>query len=305
VSDYSRRNNHHNESSSSSNSTSSSSGSVENANSFAGSGLLTSHIMAGGHLEFGDRGPEVETLQTMLGFNRADGVFGPMTMKQLILFQGAYGLPESGVLDLASYSKLSEVMTSGTDINAILFQQVGRGASDGTAWQDRLSGGQGASQTMAMSDEDRVLAHRANFERAASRYGIPAAILAAIASRETRGGSQLGSDGYSIYGGNEGFGLMQVDAGHHTPAGGPTSTEHIEQAAGILVGFRDYLRNKHPSWSEAQLLKAALAGYNCGPGRINSIEYMDSFTTGGDYSNDTWVRAQYYARFFNQTLPSS
>lgn len=278
---------------------------MANANSLAGAGPLTSHIMAGGTLEFGDRGPEVEAMQTLLGFNRADGVFGPMTMKQLMLFQGAFGLPESGVLDLPTYSRISDVMTSGTNINAILFQQVGTGASDGTAWQDRLSGGQGASQKMATNDANRVLAHRENFERAASRYGIPAAVLAAIASRETRGGSQLGSDGYSIYGGNEGFGLMQVDAGHHSPAGGPTSTEHIEQAAGILVGFRDYLRNKHPSWSEAQLLKAALAGYNCGPGRINSIQYMDSYTTGGDYSNDTWVRAQYYARFFNQALPNS
>jgi peptidoglycan hydrolase-like protein with peptidoglycan-binding domain len=303
VSDYSRRNNHH--SNSSSNSSSTDTSTLEYANSFAGSSLLTDHIMAGGHLEFGDRGPEVDALQTMLGFNRPDGVFGPMTLKQLTLFQGAFGLTESGVLDLASYSRLSEVMSSGTDINAILFQQVGRGASSGTAWQDRLPGGQGSSEKMAVNDENRVLAHKENFEAAASRYGIPAAILAAIASRETRGGSQLGGDGYSICGGNQGFGLMQVDAGHHTPAGGPTSIEHIEQAAGILVGFRDYLRNKHPDWSEPQLLKASLSAYNCGPGRINSVEYMDSYTTGGDYANDTWVRAQYYARFFNQTLPNS
>ncbi len=303
MSDYSRRNNHHSDSSSSSSSTDTST--LEYANSFADSSLLTDHIMAGGRLEFGDRGPEVEALQTMLGFNRPDGVFGPMTLKQLTLFQGAFGITESGVLDLASYSRLSDVMNSGTDINAILFQQVGTGASAGTAWQDRLPAGQASSVKMATNDEDRILFYKANFEQASDRFGIPAAILAAIASRETRGGSQLGTDGYSIYGGNEGFGLMQVDAGHHSPTGGPGSLAHIEQAASILVGFRDYLRNKHPDWSEPQLLKASLSAYNCGPGRINSVEYMDSYTTGGDYANDTWVRAQYYARFFNQTLPNS
>lgn len=303
MSDYSRRNNHHNESSSSS--SSNDSGSLEWANSFAGSSVLTDHIMNGGQLEFGDRGPEVEALQTMLGFNRPDGVFGPMTLKQLTLFQAAFGMTESGVLDLHSFSKLSDIMSSGTDINAILFQQVGKGASSGTAWQDRLPGGQDSSVKMAKNDENRVLAYKDNFQQAADRFGIPAAVLAAIASRETRGGSQLGDDGYSIYGGNEGFGLMQVDAGHHSPAGGPGSLEHIEQAASILVGFRDQLRNRHPDWSEPQLLKAAIAGYNCGPGRINSVHNADGYTTGGDYSNDTWVRAQYYARFFNQTLPNS
>ncbi len=270
-----------------------------------GCGALTSHVMAGGKLEIGDRGPEVEDLQRMLGFNRPDGVFGPMTFKQLSLFQGAFNLNESGVLDLQTYSKISEVMTTGSNRNAILFGQVGRGASTGTAWQDRLPGGQNSSIKMAENDESRVLQHKAAFESAAMRYNIPAAVLAAIASRETRGGSQLGDDGYSIYGGNLGFGLMQVDAGHHTPAGGPTSLEHIEQAAGILVGFREQIRNRQPDWSEPQLLKAALAAYNCGPGRVRDLSNLDGYTTGGDYSDDSWIRAQYYARFFNEQLPNS
>lgn len=254
--------------------------------------------MAGGRLEFGDRGEEVRDLQEMLGFNRPDGVFGPMTMRQLTLAQGAIGMMESGVVDLTTYAQLSDFLRSGQDIRAILFGQVGTGASADTARQDGLSAGQQTSVKMAQSDEDRVMVHKDKFIQAAARYGIPPALLAAIASRETRGGSQLNEHGYSVYGGNAGFGLMQVDAGHHTPAGTPFSLEHIEQAAGILVLFRDQLRNRHPDWTDAQVLKAAVSAYNCGPGRIRTVSGMDSKTTGKDYSSDTWVRAQYYARFF-------
>ena len=85
-----------------------------------GSGALESHIMAGGRLEFGDRGEEVRDLQELLGFNRPDGVFGPMTMRQLTLAQGALGMTESGVVDLTTYAQLSDFIRSGRDIRAIL-----------------------------------------------------------------------------------------------------------------------------------------------------------------------------------------
>ena len=275
------------------------------ANSFGNSSLLSSHIMAGGSMEVGDRGEEVLELQTLLGFNKPDGVFGPMTLKQLTLFQGAYGLPESGVLDLPTYARLSHSKQSTTDSNAILFGQVGSGASRGTALQDGLSGGQDDSIKMAQNDEAQILRHKDNFAAVGARHGIPASILAGIASRETRGGNQLNAAGYSVYGGNQGFGMMQVDGGYHTPRGTPDSVEHIEQAAEILVGFRDQLQASHPDWTPAQLLKAAVAAYNCGPGRVRNISNMDGRTTGGDYSGDTWVRAQYYARFFNDSPPTS
>jgi len=261
--------------------------------------------MAGGNLEFGDRGQEVTDLQVMLGFNSPDGVFGPMTFKQLVLFQAAYGLPDTGLLNLQTLAKLAEAKASCTDPNAILIDQVGQGASRGTARQDRLPGGMDSSVKMARADEDRVMQHQSKFVEAAAKYDLPAPLLAAIASRETRGGGQLNSNGYSIYGGNEGFGLMQVDAGHHAPIGEATSLEHIEQAAGILAQFRATLTRRNPTWTEGQLLKAAVAAYNTGPGRVQSVSNMDGRTTGGDYSNDTWIRAQYYARFFNESMPNS
>jgi peptidoglycan hydrolase-like protein with peptidoglycan-binding domain len=270
----------------------------------AESGMLASHMMAGGTLEVGDHGPAVEELQRIFGFNRPDGVFGPLTLNSLELFQGAHGLTASGVLTLTSFTTLVNMQGSGTN-TAMLFDQVGTGASVNTGRSDNLPAGVGTSVKMAQSDESRVLAYKDSFISAAALYDIPPAILAAIASRETRGGQLLDEEGYSIYGGNQGFGIMQVDAGYHSPHGSPTSDEHIEQAAGIFASFRTRLANDHPEWTDAQILKAAVAAYNCGPGRINSVSGMDSLTTGKDYSNDTWVRAQYYSRFFNETLPNS
>jgi peptidoglycan hydrolase-like protein with peptidoglycan-binding domain len=214
----------------------------------AESGMLASHMMAGGTLEVGDHGPAVEELQRIFGFNRPDGVFGPLTLNSLELFQGAHGLTASGVLTLTSFTTLVNMQGSGTN-TAMLFDQVGTGASVNTGRSDNLPAGVGTSVKMAQSDESRVLAYKDSFISAAALYDIPPAILAAIASRETRGGQLLDEEGYSIYGGNQGFGIMQVDAGYHSPHGSPTSDEHIEQAAGIFASFRTRLANDHPEWT--------------------------------------------------------
>ena len=83
------------------------------------------------------------------------------------------------------------------------------------------------------------------FREVAAEYNVPAAVLMAIASRETRGGSLLDEAGYSMYDG-AGYGLDASDRRHHTPAGAPTSREHIEQGAEILVSFRGAIQRKHP-----------------------------------------------------------
>ncbi len=182
------------------------------------------------------------------------------------------------------------------DANASLFEQQTRGASASTARADRLHAGVAASVRMAEVDEHRVLAHRDNFELVGRRLGVPAALLAAIASRETRGGRHLKTDGYSVFSGNRGYGMMQVDARFHRPQGGPSSVAHIEQAALILVRYRDRLAKSHSTWTTSEVLKAAVAAYNCGPSRVRSLTRMDRYTTGRDYSDDIWVRARYFAK---------
>ncbi|SEU38204.1 Peptidoglycan-binding (PGRP) domain of peptidoglycan hydrolases-containing protein [Stigmatella erecta] len=185
---------------------------------------------------------------------------------------------------------------SGTNPNAILSQYAPTGASAKTAKQDNLTPGVRASQKMAQTDLPQLRKYKAGIEAAAQKHGLPPALLAAIMSRETRGGTQLDKTGRGDRG--NGFGLMQVDLRYHKAKGGPTSAEHIDQAAGILKGYVNDMKKAHPDWSEAQQLRGAVAAYNFGPGNVQTQQRMDVGTTGDDYSNDVWARAQALAPHF-------
>jgi peptidoglycan hydrolase-like protein with peptidoglycan-binding domain len=180
--------------------------------------------------------------------------------------------------------------------NAILSKYKPTGASAATARQDGLSAGVGASHKMAHTDLARLKKYEAAFEAAGKKHGVPPALLAAIASRESRGGAALDSQGRGD--GGNGFGLMQVDRRFHHPAGGPYSKEHIDQAAGILKGMLNQVKAKHPDWPAAQQLRGAVAAYNSGVGNVQTLKGMDVGTTGNDYSNDVWARAQELAPNF-------
>ena len=93
-----------------------------------------------------------------------------------------------------------------------------------TAKQDGLAaGGPDASHAMAKTDLNRVTPLKDRFKAAAELTGLPPALLAAIASRESRCGSVLASDGTGD-GGNA-FGIMQVDRRFHTLIAGQPDPE--------------------------------------------------------------------------------
>jgi|GEM_PF-3135857 len=182
--------------------------------------------------------------------------------------------------------------------NAILSRIRTTGASDETAKQDGLPRrgirGVAASHAMAETDRARVMRYKERFEEAGRRYGVPPALLAAIASRESRGGAALDRNGEGDNG--HGFGLMQVD--NRNPfrvvrEGGPFGQQHINQAASILRDKLDQVRRQFPNLTPEQQLQTAVSRYNGGAGR--PYPNSDVRTTGGDYSNDVIARAQYYA----------
>ncbi|HEX8697274.1 MAG TPA: peptidoglycan-binding protein [Myxococcaceae bacterium] len=183
--------------------------------------------------------------------------------------------------------------------NAILSRYQPTGASAVTARQDGLSAGVGASQKMAQADLARLQKYKGAFEAAAAKHGLPPALLAAIASRESRAGAALDRNGRGD--GGNGFGLMQIDFRYHSPRGGPYSAEHIDQAAGILKTMLNQVKAKHPSWPPEQQLRGAVAAYNSGVSNVQTIAGMDRGTTGNDYSNDVWARAQALAPKFGGT----
>lgn len=180
--------------------------------------------------------------------------------------------------------------------NAILASFVPAGASARTARQDHLpSGGRQASHTMAETDLGRVRPLIAKFNDAGSKTNLPPALLAAIASRESRCGNVLDRHGFGDAG--NAFGIMQVDKRFHSLEGlpDPRSQGHIDQAAAILNQAFQQAQRKFAGQPLARQLQAAVAAYNCGMGAVPSPANADDHTTGQDYSNDVWARAEFYA----------
>ena len=167
------------------------------------------------------------------------------------------------------------------------------GASNTTARQDGLAvSGVAASRQMAATDLSRVLAHESSIRIAGALTDVPPAVLAAIASRESRAGAALAADGTGDHG--NGFGIMQIDRRFHQLQGDPHSREHIVQAAEILASFRRQVARKHASWRDSHLLKGAIVAYNTGVNNVRTIGGMDRGTTGDDYGADVVARAQFY-----------
>lgn len=267
---------------------------------------LAETIAAGTILREGATGAAVVELQARLGVPETAS-FDAATKAAVERFQQAHSLGVDGAVGpstLAALDRVEGELASAPAGSEILFQVTTTGASTATASQDGLSGGVAASETMAETDRERILAMKDAFQTAADRHGLPPALLAAIASRETRGGNLLDSEGYSRYDPN-GFGVMQVDKRYHELQGTARSEEHIEQAAEILADYRDQVRDRFPDWTEAMVLRGAVAAYNTGPGDVRSWSGIDSRTTGDDYSSDVWARARAYASIFGDSLPNA
>lgn len=204
---------------------------------------------------------------------------------------------------------MSNELTTHTpgDPNSVLFEYQPSGASNATASQDKLPQrgftGVAASRKMAESDRTRVLALTDKFIAAGRQFNIPPALLAAIASRETRGGAVLGADGWGDH--HNGFGVMQVDKRSHTVQGqdDPFGLTHIMQATGILRATLDAVALNHPSWPAVRQLQGGVSGYNQGAKKILTLDRMDIGSTGNDYSNDVWARAQFYATQMGTAAP--
>ncbi len=83
-------------------------------------------------IKFSDQGDPVRVLQYYLSFVAAynnsisapsiDGIFGDATLASVKEFQGQYGLPETGVVDEATWDKLTEVYLGILESNPPMFQ---------------------------------------------------------------------------------------------------------------------------------------------------------------------------------------
>ncbi len=103
--------------------------------------------------------------------------------------------------------------------------RLSSGASEATAReQDRLPySGVRASHTLAYNDLKALRTLRPALEAAAAAYDVPAEVLMAIASRESRAGRMLNKDGQWLR--NDVWGIMQV---------GGQNNNWLGQCSGLL-----------------------------------------------------------------------
>ena len=214
-----------------------------------------------------------------------------------IIYRGEIGYVAAAYIEpVAAGASDDDAITEGNELNKILFELETAGASDATARQDRLPQqgirGQDASKAMAKTDLGRINTLKHLFLQTGIKFGLPPALLGAIASRESRGGNALDSTGHGD--GGHGFGIMQIDdrSWNADKSEGPKGLAHIDQAAAILA-FKLETTEHTPGLEDAEALATAVSRYNGGRGL--AFPRSDEGTTGADYMNDVWQRARFYA----------
>ncbi|XP_033743411.1 glycine, glutamate and proline-rich protein-like [Pecten maximus] len=155
------------------------------------------------------------------------------------------------------------------------------------------NGGVAASNRDVDYDYNDLRDKKSCYDQAGAAYCIQPAVIAALASRESRGGRLLHSTGgWGDH--HHAYGILQCDIRYHSCTQHAwNSCAHISQMVHeVLVPYINQVARKHPTWSSEQQLQGGIAAYNSGVGNVQTWTHLDLGTTGNDYSNDVVARAQ-------------
>uniref|UniRef100_A0AAA9SX47 Lysozyme g-like protein 2 n=1 Tax=Bos taurus TaxID=9913 RepID=A0AAA9SX47_BOVIN len=144
------------------------------------------------------------------------------------------------------------------------------------------------SEMFAEMDLKALQSYQILIKEIGLRHCVDPALIAAIISRESHGGTIL-LDGWDHTGLK--FGLMQLDKKIHHPVGTWDGKEHLLQAVGILTDSIKAIQKKFPSWSVAQHLKGGLSAFKSGTEAIATSADIQA-----DYVNDVLARAKFYKK---------
>ena len=231
---------------------------------------------------------------------KVDGFFGTETEKAVLKFQKENNLNEDGIVGPDTWAALLDIKPP--DKKTFLETVY---PSDNRALKQQLK---------------ETEKYRKFIEASAARYKFQPSVICGIGSRESSWGLSLkpkGPAGTGDFikrkfppayrkdavppdGGGFGRGLMQIDFDAHEFArtgNWKDAEENIEYGCKVLSQSHSYLKRK-TNLRERELLRAAIAGYNCGAGNvlraINAGLDVDYYTFGRDYSKDVLNRAGWF-----------
>jgi len=247
---------------------------------------------------------EVKGLQTELAYEgfslMRDGLFGRDTESAVKRFQHEHGLCDDGVVGPLTWAALLE--TEPPDGAAIFPTTYSR------------------DNPSLLNQVQEAAEYRVFIDEGAKRHEFPPCVIAGIGSRESHWGLFLrpkGPAGTGDFiersfptrfrggplppdGGGFGRGLMQIDFDAHKFARNGNwkhPKDNILYGCKVLADSRDFIKRK-AGLEGIRLLRAALAGYNGGPGNalraIRDGHDIDFYTAGRDYSKDVLNRAGFF-----------
>ncbi len=247
---------------------------------------------------------EVKELQSLLKTQglaiETDGFFGHETEDAVKRFQRDHNLDDDGVVGPITWAAL--LQEAPQDLSKVFPTTYAR------------------NDASLMKQLAEAIKYKTSIDEAAAEYGFSPSIIGGIGSRESHWGLALKPVGPTGTGdpterrfptrfregplppdgGGFGRGLMQIDFDAHEFARSgkwQDPKENILYGAKVLGDSRDFIKRK-ANLQDLALLRAALAGYNAGPGNalraIRDNRDIDFYTTGRDYSQDVLNRAGWF-----------
>ncbi|CAL1528637.1 unnamed protein product [Lymnaea stagnalis] len=150
------------------------------------------------------------------------------------------------------------------------------------------------SYAFVQHDLPALVSHKSCYDASADRNCIQASVIAALASRESQGGTSL-INGYGDSGRE--WGILRCNLAH---SGLPctsvawNSCAHIEMMISkVLIPDIYTVYANHPTWTIDQALQGGVAAYDAGIRLVQNWLTIDANTTGNDYSNDVIARAKW------------
>ncbi|XP_072471865.1 lysozyme g-like protein 1 [Notamacropus eugenii] len=133
-----------------------------------------------------------------------------------------------------------------------------------------------ASERLAEMDLPYVQRFQPTLRVIGRKYCVDPAVIAGIMSRESYGGSDLGSGG---------TGAVQNMPTYWT------SESRVAQISDNLTIRIKEIQRRFPTWTTDQYLRGGLCAYNKGTGYVRSNQDLSC-----DFGNDVLARARYYKR---------